>query len=251
MGVSIAKSAVNQIQQEGVDVANEFFTLCTNIQSNTNVFQFGDGCKADIQGKIFIKNQASISTSCLQSQSVSTSIQQEMRSRILQKTNAVVQNLGIGASVSNSLTNLSQQLADNISTSVTQRCITQGNNINRFECKNNADVKIGPDAVIQVENNTNLGQTCVSETTANNQILQDMVNQISQSSVATTANNFAVLAIFFGLIIFALFYFTYKEINSPVGTLIIFIIIGLVIGSVAYTYFARQNNFYPFARESN
>lgn len=245
MGASIAKAASNSMEQVAVDVTNEFFTTCSNNVSSSDTFKFGKGCKTG-NIKASIKNKTTISQKCLTQGTVKNSLNQTMKSRLEQQAQSLSQNLGFPSlSYTNSLIEISQSIADTITNNIATRCLTNNNNTVKFDCEG---ANIG-DVVFTIENQADIINSCVTNAASYNSLKNSMEQVLRNSSTAKEADALGSLLIFLGLFAIGVLFFIYEEINSPVGYLVIFVIIAILVGSCIYSYSAAGSGLYPYQRE--
>lgn len=245
MGASIARAASDSMEQVAVNVTNEFFTTCSNNISTSSAFKLGEGCKTG-NINISVENKTTISQKCLTQSTVKNSLNQAMRSQLQQQAQALSQNLGFPAvSYTNSLVEVSQKIADNITNNIATRCLTNSNDTTKFNC---TGAQTG-DIVFTVKNSADIVNSCVTNSDAYNSLKSDMEQILRNSSTAKEADALGNLLIFLGLFGIGVLFFIYEDINSPIGYLIIFVIIAILVGSCVYSYSAAGMNLYPYQRE--
>lgn len=237
-GIAIASAATNSLMDESVNIMNTFAQTCTVKTSRDVDLDFGKGCTVT-NGTFNFNDNVTVSQECIQKSTVTATIKSVMRTKIQQKAQSIAQTLGIGISASSSYIEQAGILADDITNHFTQTCVISNKNTFKLVCEG---AKI---TNITINNNSDgqYGQNCRGSYNINIDLKQRLENSIIQSSsAAVRADAMIVILIFIGFIFTIIIYYSFQELEGPIGWLIVFLILGSLLSGIIYSYFAPQKN---------
>ena len=244
MGVSVSSNVANQLNSLANEVAASFAQSCEGSIAQTTGLNLNN-CPVNAT-EIDLNNTSNINITCLQSDTLKTSMQNAISDAVAQQAAAVTQSLGApSAAVASSVTNASIGLANAVVTKFTQTCVNNISNSAVINCTNSPlNVKY-----IKINNQSTEYQSCVSNNTQESAAVNRLTEAIQQTSTAKEENSFNAIisAILIVIAIFAIF--VINTASSSFGWIIIIGVILLVIGLVLYAFFAQRDGLYPFPKK--
>lgn len=243
MGVTVSNTAIKSMQTETENVLNETANACS-IDMKTNVtFNAGDDCTVNGVKEI-LKQNSQISTKCMQNVINNNTFQQNLTARLKEKAQTISQSLGMpSVNVNNNLLQQAEDLAVSVTNTVQNNCLIKDDTQVTFNCTGKANVS---DVVIEVDKGGDFGTNCYQKVSNANEIKQGMVTSLKNASTVKEANTLGGVIVIIAFIIIAAIYFSLEELEGPIGWLIVFIILGMVVTSVIYSWMAPKRGYYPY-----
>ena len=250
MGASISTNTANSIVNQAINVLTTYENICSIAPSNDNVkiVLGATGCKID--GSTFIVNDnRTVSANCIQKNQSNNSISASLKQSLKQAANSTVQQFAFGTVAdANNFINSVENLAETINNEYIQTCsIGKNTNAINFVCT-------GPNSslsntVVEINNSTKTTASCISTNTTVNAAVQNVVNKLQQSAIATQSDTFAAilvgLAVFIGMLAIAGISLLN---NLLVMWGIVFLIFFLSVSSIIYTYSSKSRGNYPYRK---
>ena len=245
MGVSVSTNSAEQVNAVANDVAVTFSNTCKSSISQQTGLNLVD-CNLTIQDGIDLNQVANVSVTCLQNSSFQSTMTDAISDAVSQKANSITQSLG-GLSVSdaNTVSSLSNLLAQSVVQKYTQTCVNGISSDNIINCKG-SNITAG---YIKTQNTVNDYNTCTQQDHGEAAIVSRMQDIINQTATATEENSFNAL-IGAGLLVIAVIaIFFVNSVSGNIGWIVVFIFFLLVIALVLYAFFAQRNGWYPFPQK--
>lgn len=242
----VANTIKSTIDTTSNIVVNQAQTCTTLIQQSAQ-FNCTAGGDIDIEGRITIRNDGRLNTSCIQTAVTQVGFQESIQSQIDQEVKAIAQAFNIsGGQDIQQLTEAVNKIAVAISSSINQDCGNRATQVAVFNCGAGGTVTIGSQAVINIENYATAAATCAANqsTVINASIdLQQIIQQKADAEIQSLITQLAWLLLAAALLV-ALVLFGPELAGSGNITTILLIVVGIIIVYLVVAYFV---GIWPFS----
>lgn len=244
MGASIAKSTIDSMLSNSINVINNYEQTCLVNPTQSTVLNFS-GCTTGTGGQINVTNNQVINQACITNATTQVAIASTVNQAMRQQAQAVVQSFAFGTIAdAETFLNSSITLADEISNTYNSVCRVQAQQQVTINCTDST-----LNGNISVEQSQNLTQSCLLKAITNSTAYQSAITAFEQSAVAKQQSTFVYLLLAFGLILAVGAWFLVSIADTPaVQWGIVAIVLFSVISSVIYAVTARQSGNYPYRK---
>lgn len=246
MGVSISKNTVNSLVSDTQTILNNYSNICSVTGASANAQFHANGCTFKDSPVTVFANQ-NVSQNCISNNNIRSSIRANIQQQMQQTATAITQSFGFpSVSDAEDFINSSILLGNTIVDTFYNECLAQTANSNAtFVCTNTTF----DNSSVQIESFQQITQTCIQNNNTVNNIQADLVQKLSQTSLAKQENAFAGVFLVVIVIILIIAYGGISLAQSPIVQWgIVLIVLFSVLGSAFYTLTAKTNNNYPYNR---
>lgn len=246
MGVSISRNTVNSMVNDTQTILNNYSNICSVTGASADAQISTNGCTIT-NSKLIVKANQYVSQNCISNNNIKSSIRANIQQQMQQTATAITQSFGFpSVADAEDFINSSILLGNSIVDTFYNECLAQtANSSATFTCNNSTF----NNSTVEVESFEQITQTCIQNNNVVNNIQADLVQKLSQTSLAKQENTFAGVFLVLIAIILVISYAGISLASSPVVQWgIVLIVLFSVIAGAVYSLTAKANNNYPYNR---